>query len=142
MESPVAVDPILTRLAASRSSLKVCGRIAVVGLVCWLLFLVAVALQCHERVGQGVLTPYVAVLVWALFGVPVLLHIWPILALRRAARAMADFAATPSDDSAAAALRTQRVYWKAAALCHLILIVWVVADMILLAVLSLQRRGW
>ena len=142
MESPVAVDPILTRLAASRSSLKVCGRIAVVGLVCWLLFLVAVALQCHEQVGQGRMHPLIACLVWSLFGVPVLLHIWPILALRRAARAMADFAATPSDDSAAAALRTQRVYWKAAALCHLILIVWVVADMILLAVLSVQRRGW
>ena len=134
MESPVAVDPILTRLAASRSSLKVCGRIAVVGLVCWLLFLVAVALQCHERVEQGVLTPYVAVLVWFLWGVPVLLHLWPILALRRVARAMADFAATPSDDSAAAALRAQRVYWKSAALCHLILVLWVVAYLLIVNV--------
>ncbi len=141
MESPVAVDPILTRLAASRSSLKVCGRIAVVGLVCWLLFLVAIALQCHERVGQGVLTPYAAVLVWALFGVPVLLHVWPILALRRASQAMAEFAGSPSSESAAAALRAQGAYWKAAALCHLTLVVWVLADVLLLAVLSVQRRG-
>jgi hypothetical protein len=133
MESPVAVDPILTRLAASRSSLKVCGRIAVVGLVCWLLFLVAVALQCHERVGQGRMHPLIACLVWSLFGVPVLLHIWPILALRRASQAMADFVDAPNEVSAAMALRAQVTYWKAAALFHLTLIAWVLWVMLLLS---------
>lgn len=135
MENPSAVDPLLGRLASSRPSLTMAYRVAIGGFFFWGLFLLAVAEQARWRVGQGEMTPALAVLVWLLFAVPVLLHAWPIWELRRASRLMADFARSPSGEGMVTALRAQRRYWKAAAICHLSLIVWVVLDFALIALL-------
>lgn len=114
MESSTgAVDPTLSKLAGTGGALKVCYRVAVAGLCFWLLFL----------------------------AVPILLHIWPILALRVAGRRMQAFAEAPSNDSAIDALRAQTRYWRAAALCHLTLIIWVIADLVIIELLVRAQQS-
>ena len=139
--SPGPLDSLLSKLAGTGGALKVCYRVAIAGLCFWLLFLVAVAAKAIERNEQGVFTPLIGTLVWLLFAVPILLHIWPILALRRAGRSMQAFAAAPSNEGAVVALRAQTLYWRAAALCHLTLIIWVIADLIILEMLMRAQQG-
>ena len=142
MESSTgAVDPTLSKLAGTGGALKVCYRVAVAGLCFWLLFLVALAAKAIERNEQGVFTPLIGMLVWLLLAVPILLHIWPILALRVAGRRMQAFAEAPSDDSAIDALRAQTLYWRAAALCHLTLIIWVIADLVIIELLVRAQQS-
>ncbi|MFZ9201999.1 MAG: hypothetical protein ACO23N_06190 [Opitutales bacterium] len=142
MESSTgAVDPTLSKLAGTGGALKVCYRTAVAGLCFWMLFLVALAAKAIERNEQGVFTPLIGMLVWLLLAVPILLHIWPILALRVAGRRMQAFAEAPSDDSAIDALRAQTRYWRAAALCHLTLIIWVIADLVIIELLVRAQQS-
>jgi len=136
-----ALDPTLSKLAETRGALKVCYRVAIAGLCFWLLFLVAVAAKAIERNQQGVFTPLIGTFVWLIFAVPILLHIWPILALRIAVRRMQAFAEAPSNDSAVAALRAQTRYWRAAALCHLTLIIWVIADLVIITLLVSAQQS-
>ena len=133
------VDPLLAKLAESRGALTVCYRVAIGGLCFWLLFLAGVAVEMRAQCYDLVYGRPIAVLIWLLFAVPILLHIWPIFALRRAGRAMAEFAAMPTDLGAVTALRAQGSYWRAAALCHLTLIVWVIADFIAIRVLIAMK---
>lgn len=133
MEShQAAVDPLLAKLAETRGALTVSYRVAIAGLCFWLLFLLAIAVKTAERMDEGAFTTLIGVLVWLFFAVPILLHIWPILELRRAGKAMSAFALAPSDAGVVDALRAQGRYWRAAALCHLTLIIWVIVDLILL----------
>jgi len=135
------VDPLLAKLAQSRGALTVCYRVALGGLCFWLLFLVGVGLQMRDigfAAANGLL---ITALIWLLFAVPILAHIWPILALRRAGLSMAAFARAPSDDAAVAAVRAQGRYWRAAAISHLALILWVIADLIALVFLMAMKTN-
>ena len=129
------LDALLAKLAATRSSLTISTRVAIGGFCFWLLFLAVVAAEMRAKCFDLVYGTPITVLTWLLFAVPVLLHIWPILALRRAARTMAAFAAAPTDEGAVGALRAQGLYWRAAAICHLALILWVIADFIAITLL-------
>ena len=66
-----------------------------------------------------------ACLEFLIIGVPVLLHIWPIRRLRSAAKTLNEFATTPTEVRAAAALKAQRLYWFAATLSHLVILLWI-----------------
>ena len=136
-----AVDPLLAKLTETRGALTVSYRVAIAGLCFWLLFLLAMADKTADRMHEGAFTPLIGVLAWLFFAVPILLHIWPILALRRAGKAMSAFALAPSDDGALDALRAQGRYWRAAALCHLTLIIWVIVDLILLEYLVRAQQA-
>jgi hypothetical protein len=129
------LDPLLAKLAATRGSLTVSSRVAIGGFCFWLLFLAVVAAEMRAKGFDLVYGRPITVLTWLLFAVPILLHIWPILALRRAGRTMAAFAAAPTEEGAVGALRAQGLYWRAAAICHLALILWVIADFIAITVL-------
>ncbi len=135
MESRVTppTDSVLLTLASTRSALVTMSRLTILGLVFWLFVCVIMAFGAYGRVEEGSFSPIFAALVWSLIGVPVLLHIWPIYELRRAAKTVTAFAAAPSEITAALAVRAQRLYWRAAAISHLSLIVWVI-----LAIISLQ----
>lgn len=131
--TPPTIESPLELLAGTRRAMVTMSWLAMLGLAFWLLVCVVVAFGAQGRVAEGSYSPIVATLTWSLIGVPVLLHIWPIFELRRAAKALAVFAANPSEAAAVVAVRAQRLYWRAAAICHLSLLVWVI-----LAILSLS----
>ena len=124
--TPPIGDPALATLADTRRSLVTMSWLAVGGLAFWLLICAVMVVGAYGRVAEGSYSVPLAALGWSLIGVPVLLHIWPILELRRSAKALAAFATTPSESGAVAAVRAQRLYWRAAAICHASLIIWVI----------------
>lgn len=117
-------DPVLATLAGSRQPVIVMSRLAITGLCFWVFIAAVMVLGAYGRVAEGSQSVPFAVIGWSLIGVPVLLHIWPILALRRTAKALGALAAAPSEASAVIAARAQRLYWKTAALCHLAIVAW------------------
>lgn len=118
-------DPALAALAGTEGAMRRMSWLALAGLAFWMIVLVALGLMLAQfGVENGALSPGLAALNWSILGVPVLLHIWPITNLRRAAKALAVFASAPSDASAAGALRAQRLYWRAAGISHLIIVLW------------------
>ncbi len=120
METPVAPpDPALDALAETGGPLRRMALLATVGLVFWLGLLGWLAWNLSTGPARNGM-----IFAWSIVGLPVLLHIWPILRLRAASRELAAFAAEPSDDTAAAALRAQRGYWRAAAISHAVIVVW------------------
>ena len=122
METPVAPpDPALDALADTRGPLRRMARLAAVGLVVWLGLLgwFAFWLANYDN-----FEPAWKLFTWSALGLPVLLHIWPIRRLIAASRELTAFAADPSDDSAAAAIKAQRGYWRAAAISHALIVVW------------------
>lgn len=122
METPVAPpDPALDALADTRGPLRRMARLAAVGLVIWLGLLgwFAVGLASY---GSDLLVG--KLFTWSLLGLPVLLHVWPIQRLLAASRELRAFAAEPSDEAAAGAIRAQRGYWRAAAISHALIVVW------------------
>ena len=126
METPaIPSDPALGALADTEGAVRRMSWLAVAGLVFWTLVLVVLALMLAQVGVEGNRLPAgAAAFYWSILGVPVLLHIWPIAALRRAAKALAAFAARPSEAAAAGALGAQRLYWRAAGICHLIIVLW------------------
>jgi hypothetical protein len=138
MEIPaIPPDPALAALADTRGPLRRMSILSIIGMVFWMLVLGMFTVM--------VLNPAVAgeeagairrLLVWSLLGVPVLLHLWPVAALRGAAKALTTFATEPTEAAATAAVRAQRLYWRAAGICHLLIVVW----LILLAVLWIATR--
>lgn len=125
-------EDVLQMLADARRPLISMSWLAILGLGFWLLVCVTMAFGAYGRVAEGSWSTTVAILTWSLVGIPVLLHIWPIIELRRAAKAVAAFATTPSGQAAALSIRVQRNYWRAAAICHLTLIVWIIVAVIAL----------
>ena len=117
-------DPVLTALTSAHRPMATMSWLALAGLCFWLFIAAIMVLGAYGRVAEGSQSVPFAMLGWSLIGVPVLLHIWPILALRRSAKALAALAAAPSETSAVIAARAQRLYWKAAAICHLAIVVW------------------
>lgn len=128
MAMPVASpDRTLDALADLRGPLRRMSLLSLVGLGFSLLFLAAFAFALGDRAtrrGDGVVA---AAFEWSWVGIPVLLHIWPILNLRTVATSLALFAAAPSDAAAAATLRAQRLYWRAAGISHLVIVLWILA---------------
>lgn len=134
MESRTAPsDAALAALVDTLKPVATMFRLAVFGLAFWLFICAIMILGCHDRVAEGSSSVLMAALAWSLLGVPVLLHLWPILELRRAARTLGALAAAPSEASAVVAVRAQRLYWKAAALCHLAILAWWVVAFIAIA---------
>ena len=122
METPVAPpDPALDALADTRGPIRRMARLAAVGLVVWLGLLGWFAVGLASYGGDLVVG---RLFTWSILGLPVLLHIWPIQRLLAASRGLTAFAAEPSDDAAAAAIKAQRGYWRAAAISHAIIVVW------------------
>ena len=122
METPVAPpDPALDALADTRGPLRRMARLAAFGLVVWLGLLgwLAFWLANYDH-----FEPAWKLFSWSALGLPVLLHIWPIRRLLATSRELTRFAADPSDDAAAAAIKAQRGYWRAAAISHAIIVVW------------------
>ena len=114
-------DPALDALAETRGPLRRMARLAAVGLVVWLGLLGWFAVGLASYGGDLVVG---RLFTWSILGLPVLLHIWPIQRLLAASRELKAFAAEPSDDAAAAAIKAQRGYWRAAAISHAIIVVW------------------
>jgi len=114
-------DPALDALAETRGPLRRMARLAAVGLVVWLGLLGWFAVGLASSGGDLVVG---RLFTWSILGLPVLLHIWPIQRLLAASRELTAFAAEPSDDAAAAAIKAQRGYWRAAAISHAIIVVW------------------
>ncbi len=143
METPVAPpDPALDALAETRGPLRRMALLATVGLVFWLGLLGWLAWKLNLGLSTG---PALAgkLFAWSIVGLPVLLHLWPILRLRAASRELAAFADEPSDDTAAAALRAQRGYWRAAAISHAVIVAWfavVVASLAASPMVSREER--
>lgn len=129
---PPMVDTSLLTLANTRRPLVAMSWLAILGLAFWLFICASIAFGAYGRVAEGSYSVAVATLTWSLISVPVLLHIWPILELRRSAKALATFASSPSDQAAVVAVRAQRLYWRAAAICHLSLVAWIVLALIAL----------
>lgn len=121
-------DPALDALAETRRPLQRMARLATVGLVVWLGLL---AWFAHKLVDLGGDLPVGKLFMWSIIGLPILLHLWPILHLRAASRELAVFVSEPSDKAATAALRAQRGYWRAAAISHAIIVVWFVVVLIM-----------
>ena len=138
MEPPVAPpDPALDALAGTRGPLRRMARLAAVGLVVWLgLF----AWFAFWVANYDNLEPAWKLFSWSALGLPVLLHIWPIRRLLSASRELTAFAADPSDDSAAAAIRAQRGYWRAAAISHAIIVAWFAIVVTVIIVDSNERN--
>lgn len=123
-------DQALAALADTRGPLRRMARLAAVGLVAWMGLLGwHAAWLSGEAPGQ----PLANLFAWSIIGLPVLLHIWPIRRLLSASRELAAFAAEPSDASAAAAIRAQRGYWRAAAISHAIIVAWFAVVLVVLA---------
>lgn len=119
----VPTDPALDALTDTQGPLRRMALLATVGLVVWLGLLAWFAWKMDLRPGAGRELAG-KLFVWSIVALPVLLHVWPILRLRAASRELATFAGEPSDDTAAAAIRAQRGYWRAAAISHAIIVVW------------------
>ena len=135
METPVAPpDPALDALADTRGPIRRMARLAAVGLVVWLGLLGWFAFWLASFGGELVVR---RLFTWSILGLPVLLHIWPIQRLLAASRELTAFAAEPSDDAAAVAIKAQRGYWHAAAISHAIIVVWF---MIVLLVIVMAYR--
>ncbi|MFN7340425.1 MAG: hypothetical protein ACK5VI_05010 [Opitutia bacterium] len=129
MERPaIPPDPALAALAAlagTEGAMRRMSWLAVAGLAFWMLVLLVLGLMLSQAsVKKGEFSLGMAAFNWSILGVPVLLHIWPIANLRRAAKALAVFASAPSEAGAAGALRAQRLYWRAAGISHLIIVLW------------------
>ena len=124
-DSSLASDPALAALVATRGSLQRISRVVYAGLWLALAFLAlhaATLLTSGSSLGGDW---KLAGLEFLIIGVPVLLHIWPIRRLRNAAKILQEFAAAPTEVRAAAALKAQRLYWFAATLSHLAILVWI-----------------
>lgn len=137
MEIPVAPpDPALDALADTRGPLRRMARLAAVGLVIWLGLLgwFAVGLASY---GSDLLVG--KLFTWSLLGLPVLLHVWPIQRLLAASRELRAFAAEPSDEAAAGAIRAQRGYWRAAAISHALIVVWFMVVLLVIIADSNER---
>ena len=118
-------DPALGALAATRGSLKRMSVVLTTGLwlgIALLILHAATLITSGSSLGAGW---KLACLEFLIIGVPVLLHIWPIRRLRNAAKIINEFATTPTEVRAAAALKAQRLYWFAATLSHLAILLWI-----------------
>ncbi len=138
MDHPaIPPDPALAALADTRGPLRRMSLLSIVGMVFWMLMLgiFTVMLLDSRAIGEAMVTVE-RVLTWSVLGAPVLLHLWPVAALRGAAKALSAFATEPSDAAALSALRAQRLYWRAAGICHLIIVLW----FLFLAVLWIATR--
>lgn len=114
-------DPALAALADTQGPLRRMALLAIVGLAIWIVLLGWLAVWLLAEAPRQ---PLGGLFAWSIIGLPVLLHIWPIRRLLSASRELAAFAAGPSDASAAAAIRAQRGYWRAAAISHAIIVGW------------------
>jgi len=138
MDHPaIPPDPALAALADTRGPLRRMSLLSIIGMVFWMLVLgmFTVMLLDPAMVGEEAGATR-RLLAWSVLGVPVLLHLWPVAALRGAAKALTAFATEPTESAATAAVRAQRLYWRAAGICHLLIVVW----LLLLAVLWIATR--
>jgi hypothetical protein len=128
----------LAALADTRGPLRRMSLLSIVGMVFWMLALGVFAVMVLDDGvdGDGKMGTARRLLLWSLLGVPVLLHLWPVAALRGAARSLAAFSTEPTEPAATAAVRAQRLYWRAAGICHLLIVLW----LLLLAVLWIVTR--
>lgn len=128
MESPVeSPNPAWATMAGTSGPLRRMSALALVGMAFWCLLLVILAVALLHDAKEARMGEASAAFVWSWLAVPVLLHVWPILALRRAAKASLAFTQAPSEDAAYIAAREQRLYWRAAGTCHLIILAWILA---------------
>lgn len=134
-------DAALASLVETRKPIATMSWLAIAGLAFWLLICAVMALGCYDRLAEGSYSAPLATLAWSLIGVPVLLHIWPILALRRTAKALGALATAPSEASAVVAARAQRLYWRAAAICHLAIIAWWILACLAIALLVVWENN-
>lgn len=119
-------DPALAALGATRGSIQRISLVAYAGLWLGIGFLAlhaATLLTSGSSLGGDW---KLACLEFLIIGVPVLLHVWPIRRLRSAAKILNEFTATPTEVRAAAALKAQRLYWFAATLSHLAILIWII----------------
>lgn len=118
-------DPALGALIATRGSIQRISLVTYTGLWLGIGFLAlhaATLLTSGSSLGGDW---KLACLEFLIIGVPVLLHIWPIRRLRSAAKILNEFATAPTEVRAAAALKAQRLYWFAATLSHLAILLWI-----------------
>lgn len=124
-DSGMPSDPALGALVATRGSLQRMSLVAYTGLglgVALLMLHAATLLTSGSSLGGGW---KLAGLEFLIIGVPVGLHVWPLRRLRHAAKLLNAFAAAPTEVRAAAALKAQRLYWLAATVSHLVILVWI-----------------
>lgn len=117
-------NPALAVLADTEGAVRRMSLLAIGGLAFWLLALGIFAWMLTVRPEFAKESLGWQVYVWSIPAVSILLHIWPILSLRQAARALSAFAAAPSEAGAVVALRAQRIYWRAAFYSHFIILLW------------------